>query len=507
MHNFKRFYLLSALVFALIIPSITVIDYVDTVASNLQILEHTVNYEINKALPQDTSTDKTTIGLWSMYILGFCVFLLKFSVNLSKIISKIKKNPKYKSEHFINVLVNNLMTPHTFFSYIFLDKNKFEHNDIPEEVLLHEQTHAIQKHSIDVIIIELFQIVFWFNPLIYFLKRDIKLNHEFLADRAVLNNGIQPAAYQTILLAFSSKASHYDLANAINYSSIKKRFTLMKTHTSKQTIWLRSLLLLPLIAITLYSFSERIEVEKEVSSNVVKIETIDLYLNEDGNLISEEKIITLDDIAAMYKQNDQLHVSIKCYPDANPELSKDLWLALRDIGIKKITICTSQVAEFQNSENGQATPEQLAEYNKLAKLYNNQPKDKRIVKRADLMRLESIYNVMSDSQKNSAEPFPDCPPPPPPPPPIDIEDVPPPPPPPIDIEDVPPPPPPQSPLDFIIDMAKTDAKFYYENKEITSDKAIELIKKNNKLNINAKNSSSRQPSVHISKDPITFKKN
>src|SRR5690606_2233309 len=112
------------------------------------------------------------------------------------------------------------------------------------------------------ILIELLQVIFWFNPFIYLIKHSIKLNHEFLADHAVLKQGTETLKYQSLLLAFSSNASEPQLANAINYSSIKKRFTVMKTHTSKQTLWLRSLILLPLLAVLIYSFSERKVVEK-----------------------------------------------------------------------------------------------------------------------------------------------------------------------------------------------------------------------------------------------------
>ena len=68
----------------------------------------------------------------------------------------------------------------------------------------------------------------------------------------------------------------------------------------------------------------------------------------------------------------------------------------------------------------------------------------------------------------------------------------------------PPPPPPVSPLDHIVEMAKKNATFYFEGTQITSDKAIEIIKKNNDLNIQTTGSSSNNPQVKISTKPITF---
>jgi len=338
MHRFKRFYLLSSLMLSIAIPLITFTYYVDpTTTENFPKIIQDSNLQL------EDKTNYLTIILWSIYGIGVLIFGSLFFKNLIQIVFKINRNTKVKSQHFTNVLLQNLVIPHTFFNYIFLNKYKFETKQIPKEVLLHEETHATQKHSIDVLFIEILQVVFWFNPLLYFIKKDIKLNHEFLADQAVLNNGFDTSAYQNTLLAFSSPDSYRDvkthqLANAINYSLIKKRFTVMKTQTSKKGIWLRSLLLLPLLAILLFSFSTKV-----------------IVLEEKTN-IAEQKLTSIQD-----------KVSAK----------------------------------------------QIAEYNTLAKKYNDMPEDDMIIRKKDLKRLKSLYGLMSSEQKKNAEPFPNFPPPPP----------------------------------------------------------------------------------------------
>ena len=110
-----------------------------------------------------------------------------------------------------------------------------------------------------------------FNPFIHLIKHAIKLNHEFLADKAVLNMGVTPAVYQNLLLAFSSNASENKLANAINYSLIKKRFTVMKTYTSKRNIRVRGLLLLPLFTLLLFSFSTKKTIYLKNKDNTIDL--------------------------------------------------------------------------------------------------------------------------------------------------------------------------------------------------------------------------------------------
>ncbi|RLD26325.1 MAG: hypothetical protein DRI70_05775, partial [Bacteroidetes bacterium] len=283
MHTIKRYYLVGSLVIAFIIPLITFTEYIEVQVSTVPMV---TSGNLTVVSSEITSTiNYLPIILWSLYGLGMLFFTLKFGRNLFRIIQKIRKNPLYKNKNIFHVLLTTPTTPHTFFSYIFLNKQKFESNEIPEEVLLHEQAHAYEKHSLDLLFIELMQIVFWFNPFIYLIKHSIKLNHEFLADRAVLNNGIETYYYQNILLAFSSNAGPPQLANSINYSStrlnglfsknsfgqVKKRFTVMKTQTSKRAIRLRSIFLLPLLAILIYGFSTKEIIEIESTSSISQI--------------------------------------------------------------------------------------------------------------------------------------------------------------------------------------------------------------------------------------------
>ena len=286
-HKFKRVYLLVAVVIAALIPFITFVKYVEP-----SVDASTFIFDKSSTIPIDTNvkiiedTHYLSIILWSIYALGAALFFIRFCVNLFQIVSKIKKHTKVKSSHFVNVLMEQIEIPHTFFNFIFLNKTKFENNQIPPEVLLHEQTHAKQKHSLDIIIIELLQVVFWFNPLLYWLKKEVKLNHEFLADQDVLNQGADTKTYQTILLQFSSNQQELALANAINYSSIKKRFTLMKTQTPTKTKWIRSVLLLPLLALLLYSFSSTKEIEKELTPAMLFQDEIELNTGS-NNLIKQ----------------------------------------------------------------------------------------------------------------------------------------------------------------------------------------------------------------------------
>ena len=282
MHVFKRFYLLGALVVSIIIPLITFTTYVEIAPVTAEIINDNNTLEATSNTFLDSINWPVVLG--SIYGIGFVIFGFRFVRNLYKIDIKIKRNPKNRTKNFTNVLLKDLVVPHTFFNYIFFNKQKFEAQEIPIEVFWHEQTHAREKHSIDVLIIEFLQVVFWFNPLFYCYNHLIKLNHEFLADQGVLNKGVATKNYQETILTFSSNTAQPVMANAFNYSLIKKRFTVMKTKTTKKAIWIRSFVLLPLLALMLYSFSSRETIQKDVTIEDTNHYTEQSLLDVEENL-------------------------------------------------------------------------------------------------------------------------------------------------------------------------------------------------------------------------------
>ena len=446
MHQFKRYYLLGMLLISAIIPLITFTQYIEVqpIANDLRLAQLSSNDAI--IVETENLIDYLPTILWSIYGIGVFLFGIKFGLNLTKMVNKIRNNPKQRSNSFINVLLKDIITPHTFFSYIFLNKHKYETHQIPQEVLLHEQTHAEQKHSIDVLFIELFQIIFWFNPLVHIIKNCIKLNHEFLADKAVINKGIEASSYQQILLAFSTNVKEPQLANAINYSLIKKRFTVMKTQTTKRGIWLRSLILLPFLAFMLYSFSDTKVVEKNIVSKISitnhTARSIDIEVFNNGTYKVNDIKATKETFKSVINQlhqditpeirNQIINVHVYNGKTVSDEEVWFIYNSVIDYGFHRIVTYNQEIIRgkgntpfaIENTDNQEhskdiieqqkATKAQIKEYNKLAKYYNVKDEKMRIIKLTDFKHLKYLYDLMSAEQKKNAEPFPNFPPPPPP---------------------------------------------------------------------------------------------
>ncbi len=361
LHTFKRFYLLGALVFSFTIPALVFTERVVVYPSTETVATPYVGASPAPQVPQKLTADIVDIAplLWGIYFLGLAFFGIRFFKQLFQIVKRIRSNPKERTAPFTRVLLEEYFPPHTFFHYIFLNREKLRSDEIPEAVLLHEETHAKQIHSIDVVFIEVLLVLLWFHPLLYFFRKAIKLNHEFLADSAVLKKGVASSTYQNTLLSYMAPKGNQSFINAINYSSIKKRFTVMKTQTSKKVIVLKSIVLLPLLALLFFSFTE---------SRVITV-------------FAEKTAVP--PIHENNRENDQ---------ENNSETES------LDVQDPKAEIpSTSGLSE-----------EALTSYAVLAQKYLKQPKEDRQIPLEDLRQLEAAYQKMTPAQKAAAPPFPEC---------------------------------------------------------------------------------------------------
>ncbi|WP_430410144.1 M56 family metallopeptidase [Kordia sp.] len=287
MYKFNRYYLLFGLCFALIVPFITM-----EVTVEIPVTESTnvINFEdanFAETIPLATETPEITTGIpvWilvlvSLYVIGYLVFFFRFMNNIYQIFYKITRNAKAFYKKASLVLLKENILPHTFLHYIFIEKEAYETENIAEELYTHELAHVTQKHTIDIILIELIQIVFWFNPLLIFYKKAIQLNHEFLADDAVLKSNIQIPTYQQLLLDNASWNHNLYLASNLNFSVTKKRLQMMTKHTSKIRVWLFASFTIPIFIGALFLFSTKV-IAHETTAEIIEIPATDMIIEED----------------------------------------------------------------------------------------------------------------------------------------------------------------------------------------------------------------------------------
>lgn len=208
-------------------------------------------------LPEFTITPEQATSDWKSLLLqtvGFAywgmviVLAIRFFIQLAGIIRLAFRCRKAKIGNTNVHLLRQASGPFSFFHWIFIHPTSHTEDEL-SEILTHEQTHANQWHSIDVLVSEIVCIFCWFNPFAWLMKREIRTNLEYLADNRVLETGHDSKAYQYHLLGLSHHKAAATIYNSFNVLPLKKRIKMMNKKRSREIGRTKYLMFLPLAAL------------------------------------------------------------------------------------------------------------------------------------------------------------------------------------------------------------------------------------------------------------------
>jgi len=160
------------------------------------------------------------------------LLFLRILFQTIKIVWMILRGVTERREGYTLVKYPGLGSGYSFIHWIFINPQELEEVAL-EDIITHEQAHINQYHSVDSLFLNLMGCLLWFNPFIWMLRNSLQLVHEYLADEAVLEGGIDKIRYQTVLLNQVAGGPVLSLVSGFNRSLIKNRITMM---TTKKTI-------------------------------------------------------------------------------------------------------------------------------------------------------------------------------------------------------------------------------------------------------------------------------
>lgn len=200
--------------------------------------------------PQDTNALSTGNLLVLIYAVGILFFTGRFIRRLYFVGKSLRNQPANGAAF-------------SFFRKVRVDQDMPQHQTIS----IHEETHARQLHSLDIIIFEAVAILTWFNPIIYLYKKSIQNIHEYLADEEAAEFQGDKKQYALLLLSSSFGVSPDALTNSFfNKSLIKKRIFMLYKQRSRKTAILKYGLFLPLFAIALTLSSATIKNNEKIKA-------------------------------------------------------------------------------------------------------------------------------------------------------------------------------------------------------------------------------------------------
>ena len=183
----------------------------------------------------------------TIYTMVACLFLLRFFWQLVSIVRLRNKCRTTDINGTKVYLLESNEGPFSFFNWIFINLTKHNRQET-DEIMTHELAHCRQLHSVDILFTELFAIVFWANPFVWLLKREVRLNLEYLADNNVLAGGTDSKKYQYHLLGLAYRKNVATISNNFNVLPLKKRIKMMNKKRTKRIAKVKYALYIPLAA-------------------------------------------------------------------------------------------------------------------------------------------------------------------------------------------------------------------------------------------------------------------
>lgn len=232
----RRFILIVSLVLPFILPFIDVREWLES-RDRMIMLTH---FDYSAVLPEivvgsevaETGSRVFVLSEWIgyLYLAGVVVLLVRLVVQAFSLYRLIVRMPEKEINGVRVKCLNDPSGPFSFFGWIFMNPAAVKEDEI-SEILTHEIAHVKQHHSVDVLLAEMVSICCWMNPFAWLLKREVRLNLEFLADRKVMEAGFATKSYQYHLLGLAYNHK-YGLSNNFNFSHLKQRIIMMNKKKS-----------------------------------------------------------------------------------------------------------------------------------------------------------------------------------------------------------------------------------------------------------------------------------
>ncbi|MGZ2370983.1 M56 family metallopeptidase [Ancylomarina sp. YFZ004] len=303
-HKYKRLTLLLSVCAAFAMPLLAHLIPANEISSapiqkvreliEMPLLETAVISPNQKQPLVETPKSKPINWTAIVYLSILSLLSIHFLLSYRSILKWLRKATIKPYKDILLAIVSDAIQAFSFLNYIVLSKQDYKQNKTA--ILLHEEAHIRLYHSFDVILIELVCYLQWFNPFAWLLKKELKLVHEFQADQAVLNTGIDATQYQLLILEKAVGKRRFAVANHFKQGSISKRLKMMKKKQVKRWGVAKALLFIPMGLLLLQAFTQP-EIIKKVNTLpplMVQADSSQIWLSQwtAKNLPKSNQVVT-----------------------------------------------------------------------------------------------------------------------------------------------------------------------------------------------------------------------
>ena len=284
-HQYNRFYLMGISVLSWIAPLIKIQIVKEQDIASSKVL-HIANFiSENNSLLEQEIIENTANYTWDnlLIIIGIIIslfFIVRFVKSLWDIRKLIRLYPLIELKGMNLVMTDVKGTPFSFFKYIFWNTAIDLNGDVGKKILSHEAVHIEENHSVDKLLIELQLLIGWFNPIVWLIRNELYLIHEFIADQKSIENQDSGVLAELLLASAYPKQQHL-LTNTFFYSPIKRRLTMLTKSTNTKYSYQRRVMVLPILIATVFLVSIKVNASDKIEKTAKEIQnTIDLLVSD-----------------------------------------------------------------------------------------------------------------------------------------------------------------------------------------------------------------------------------
>ncbi|HCT23319.1 MAG TPA: hypothetical protein DIW54_08290 [Chitinophagaceae bacterium] len=258
-HRYNRFYLLSVAVLCWVIPLVRI---------QLQVPDEDTGdvYRLMTVVADQQTYWETTVQsasfhlgweeiVWIVYAVVTSLLMLGLFRAILKIRLLLNKHACRKIKDVYIIMTQVQGTPFSFFKYIFWHTDIDLRSDDGQRMLEHELTHVREWHSVDKLLIQLLLVFGWINPILWLIKKELEMIHEFIADQKAVRDG-DTAALASMLLTAIYPQQRTLLTHSFFFSPIKRRILMLTKNNHPRFSYFRRVVVLPIafVIATLFAF-------------------------------------------------------------------------------------------------------------------------------------------------------------------------------------------------------------------------------------------------------------
>lgn len=261
--QWNRIYLLSTVAISFAIPLLQFLD----LSQHKEVYQPLVVIDFVEL--KAVQTDAVTYNYaWSamdwvrfVYVIGAGLMLFWLGIRLHRVFTSLRGNITEQKSF-------------SFFNRLFIAEGA-SHRDV---IASHEQIHIKQGHSYDILFLEAVRAFNWFNPIFYFYLKELKFQHECIADKACSGDRVQ---YAELLVANAMDVSHRVLVHEFsNQSFLKQRIMMLFKNKSKKISRVKYLLIVPTVLIVSgVALAFNHSIKEPIDNQVQRFESLEISLS------------------------------------------------------------------------------------------------------------------------------------------------------------------------------------------------------------------------------------